>query len=48
MSPLCSMYVCFFPVQDAPDEIILIWIKALSLNMCFEFYRQAGPDYNAS
>lgn len=31
-----------------PDEIILIWVKAVSLNMCLEFYRQAGLDYDAS
>lgn len=36
-----------FPVL-IPNKIILIRIKALSLNMCVEFYRQAGLDYNAS
>ena len=56
MSPVYLTYVSnslvfvfsFESSAGCPDEIILIWMKALSLNMCLRFYRRAGLDYKAS
>ncbi len=47
---LFSEYVLFLfcsvdSTAGCPDEIVLIRIKALSLNMCL---RQAGSHYNAT
>lgn len=43
-----SSLVCDSSLLGSPNEMILIWIKVLSLNMCLEFYRQACLDYDAS